>query len=111
MVARRRSREENLEIFRELAWRDFIMWVVTQPGIRAQFQEDTHIAFPSKPTTTIDAMIDKACGYDAKEEWEKAGEAFVLWVTERRWGIDEAPLKVRLKLEKEKKNGIGKDRT
>ena len=79
--------------FMDIAWRDFINFAAQYPDILAQFKAETGHSYGA-PVSGIAAMIDEATGYP-----EKVTEEFVLWVTERHWGIDEAPEKVRAAIE------------
>lgn len=85
MKAEERARRN----FTDIAWRDFINFAAREPGIIAQFNAETGGNYGAS-VTPIEAMIDDATGKLAKDTSE-----FVLWVTERHWGIDEAPEKVQ----------------
>lgn len=79
--------------FMDIAWRDFINFAAREPDIIAQFNAETGRHYGA-PATPIEAMIDDASG-----RLEDDTNEFVLWVTERHWGIDEAPEKVRAEIE------------
>jgi hypothetical protein len=75
----------------DVAWRDFIVWAGKQPDCIAAFNEQTGSSFRRRPAANaLEAMIDGATGKIRAET-----EAFVLWVTEHYWGVDQAPAKVR----------------
>jgi hypothetical protein len=71
------------------AWRGYIEWVYRQLDAQKQFTADTGIAWPNKPATRFEAMIDKATGYA-----DKHAEAFVLWASEQ-YGIQYCPPSVQ----------------
>jgi len=76
----------TLEKFYEIAWIDFIHWAIGFDELREEFEKATgHFDMPP-PKNAIEMMIDEAC--EVKEKYLKA---FVVWVTENCWGIDEAP--------------------
>lgn len=62
----------NQEDFMAGAWASFVAWASREPDILAQFKAETGKSF-SAPFV----------------------KDFVLWVTERHWGFDEAPLAYR----------------
>ena len=102
----------DFEEINDIAWQGFIEFAVKKPEMIAQFNADTGSTFnrPYAPKTGLEAAIDKATGY-AERMWEKHledMESYILWVTEHYWGLDEAPEKVRKKIE-ERKNASPKE--
>lgn len=81
------------DLLMEIAWRDFILWAVQDEGVMAQYKEETGKTM-SGPANAIEAAIDKATGYA-----ESQAHDFVIWATERLWGIEEAPERLRAELE------------
>lgn len=82
--------EINDAMFGYPAWRGFVAWAIKHPDFRAEFTKATGLQWPAPPKNGFDAMIDKATGVH-----ETVREAFVLWVTEHHWGLDDAPPAVR----------------
>ena len=76
----------------DLAWRDFVLWASHDAGFVGEFNLATGRNFRSVSASLIDRMIDEATGKAADD-----AEAFVLWVTEKYWGMD-APARVRQRL-------------
>ncbi len=60
------------------AWGDFLLFAVSQPEIRKQFESDTGLMFPK---TEVDNMIDQCTDYETERL-----ERFVEWATETMWG-------------------------
>lgn len=73
------------DAFMEIAWRDFIMFASANPGMQAAFKADTGFDLTERKTG-IDAAIDEATGYDTDKL-----ECFILWATEKHWGMEYAP--------------------
>ena len=65
-------------------WAGFLRFAISEEGMRRQFTEETGIQIPKAPRSVIEAMIDKATGYDT--DWIKP---FVIWATETYWGDEE----------------------
>ncbi len=82
--------DADQETFREIAWRDFMVFAVGEPDMRAAFEKAKGFPPFAAAKNGLEAMIDKATGID-----DAYMEAFMLWATEYHWGIDEAPEKVR----------------
>jgi hypothetical protein len=74
----------------DVAWRDFIVWACKEPDCIAAFNAETGSSMGRPAGNPLEAMIDDVTGKLRAET-----EAFVLWVTEHYWGVDEAPAKVR----------------
>jgi hypothetical protein len=79
--------------FTEIAWADFVEFAATQAEIVAEFNNATGRHF-RQPRNGLEAMIDQATGKDADD-----AEAFMLWVTEHYWGMDDAPEAVKTKFQ------------
>lgn len=73
----------------ELAWAGFINYAITDERVLAQFAKETGISFPVA-TTVVDQLVDDATG-----RLEADIEKFVLWATERCWGVEFAPARIR----------------
>ena len=80
---------DNKDRFLAIAWYDFLSWAIGQDDILAQFETESGLRRSRAPRNVIEAMIDKATGYD--KEGEKYYIEFTRWATENLWGIDEAP--------------------
>lgn len=91
--------DEAREIFNEIAWRDFITFAFDQPEARAAFEAESGMKWRSAPSSPLDAMIDKATGYDAQSAADEYVKAFTLWATRTQWGVEYAPAKIREELE------------
>lgn len=76
--------------FLEIAWRDFCLWAASEPDCVAAFHAETGRSFMAKPANGLEAMIDQATG-----KIDDDARAFVDWVTDSQWGIDEAPASYR----------------
>jgi hypothetical protein len=74
------------------AWAGFVQYAITDERVVEQFERETGVKF-SVATTPIDRMIDEATG-----RVETDIEKFVLWVTERYWGVEYAPEAIREKI-------------
>lgn len=61
----------------------FLTFVVTQTSFADGWQKQTGKKFPTMPTSPIDALIDKACGY--KPEDSPVLDEFVQAVYEELW--------------------------
>lgn len=81
---------DTLDTLRSIAWRDFILWAASQPEAVAAFNAETGRTFKALASSSIEAMIDRASG-----KLEADATAFVDWVTDSQWGIDEAPAAYR----------------
>lgn len=75
---------------REIAFRDFLTWAISEPEMVAAFDRDTGRTLGGKPKNGLEMVIDEATGKLNSDVF-----AFMLWVTEHHWGIDEAPAKIR----------------
>lgn len=73
----------------EIAWLSFMKFASESAEILADFNTATGRNF-MKPASAIEKQIDRVTG-----KWDDDADAFVLWVTEHYWGVDEAPEKVR----------------
>lgn len=56
---------------------------IGQPGALEQFEKDTGFK-PPKKRSGIEAMVDKACGYNPMSEF---APKFADWVAENVWGL------------------------
>lgn len=68
----------------QIAFRDFIMWLWSEPAMRRAFENDTGmppIHDTGRLPTPIDLLIDKVAGVH-----EKYAEAFVEWAIKTQWG-------------------------
>ena len=81
------------DLFMDSAWRDFVNFAWQDDEIIAQFYRETGTSFV-KPGLPIEQMIDDATGKTADDI-----KAFVFWVTERHWGLEYAPEKLRREIE------------
>ena len=77
----------------DIAWRDFINFASQHDEILAQFNEETGASF-MKPASPIEQMIDDVTG-----KAESDAKAFVCWFTDRHWGMEYAPEKLRREIE------------
>lgn len=89
---------EAKETFVEMMWGGFILWAAGEQKILAEFTKATGIKVPTSPRSALEAMIDKATGYQ-----EGFAESFIRYVTEQYWGIKEAPKSYQEYLKKVKK--------
>jgi len=80
---------EARDAFMGIAWRDFILFASENPDMQAEFKADTGFDLAAGKSV-IDTLIDAATGYDTDKL-----EAFILWVTEKHWGMNEAPASYR----------------
>jgi len=80
---------EARDAFMEIAWRDFILFASENPEMRADFRADTGFDLVAEKSA-IDAVIDAVTGYNTDKL-----EAFVLWATEKHWGMNNAPAAYR----------------
>lgn len=76
---------DGREVFRQIAWRDFLIFAIGEPKIVEQYETATGKKL-DLAKTPMDRMIDKATG---REDAMVAD--FVEWVTINHYGIDEAP--------------------
>ena len=74
------------DILAAVAYRDCLLWAVTQDDITAHFTLDTGMALPIQARTPLDMLIDQATGYDAG-----FARAFVAWFNTHVWGEDDVP--------------------
>ena len=86
------------EAFKQIAWHDFIMFALENKNIQQQFEEATGKKMPVTARSSMDAMIDKATGYQKKALAEYF-EAFTEWATVELWGLKFAPKAYREKIE------------
>lgn len=86
--------EAEHEGFMEIAWAAFIRWASQDPEVVAHYREATGRQWPpSSPQSGLEAMIDKATGYQ-----DGAAEHFVIWATRTLWGEEEAPERLRRRM-------------
>jgi len=71
--------------FQTSAWIGLVEFLLGQDWALTQFTEDTGMTVPRR-RSGIEAMIDKAVGYDGNMEFLRA---FLPWVTREHWGEDE----------------------
>lgn len=76
------------------AWRGYVSWLHGQAFAREQFTADTGMQWPKPPRSAIEAMIDKAVGYE-----EKVLDAFVIWASEQ-YGVEHCPPDVQAAIAK-----------
>lgn len=86
---------DEREMFRQIAWRDFLVFAIQEPGVIKQYEQATGKKF-NLARTPLDVMIDKATGYE-----DSMVADFVRWVTINHYGIDEAPESYRASITKE----------
>lgn len=63
------------------AWLGCLLWAASEPNCAAQFTTDTGHNIAALRSTGINALIDKATGYD-----RSVLVAFADWVTLNLWG-------------------------
>jgi len=73
----------------EIMWAGFLDFAIREEHIRREFEEATKTAPISASRNAIDAMIDKATGYD--QESTLYIKKFIIWATENLWGLEFAP--------------------
>jgi hypothetical protein len=66
-------------------WYGCLMWAASEPDILAWFKDDTGISYPAA-RSPLDAMIDKATGYD-----QSVCRRFVEWFNANVWGPWDGP--------------------
>lgn len=93
------------EAFMEIAWRDFILWAYRDADVLAQYRAETGRELLPPAARPIDAAIDAATGAN-----EASMKAFVFWATERLWGIEDAPAKLRDAIESGSERAGDRDR-
>lgn len=74
--------------FNEVAWAAFIHWAIDKEDICKQFEEETGTFPYSPPKTGLEALIDKATGFD--QHPKVYVRKFIIWATENLWGLDYA---------------------
>jgi len=84
------------EPFASAAWVGFINFALGKDEILRRFEKDTGEQPYSPPKTGLEALIDKATGYDKHRL--KYLRNYIVWVTENLWG--EKPEEYFLMLEK-----------
>ena len=62
-------------------WTGFLNFTIGEERLHREFEEATGTKIPAAPKSPIEAMIDKATGY--QESWIMP---FIVWVTETYWG-------------------------
>lgn len=72
--------------FNTLAWRDFIVYALTEPDLIAAFTAATGLTLPNPVTSPIEKLVDQAT-----RATERTLAAFVDWITENHWGVEYAP--------------------
>lgn len=93
--------DEDREAVMSLFWGQCVQWAASEPDIRKAYAQETG-RVPPGGDATADAfarMIDKATGRDDPEH-------FIVWVTVRFWGLDEAPAKFRERVKWMRENGL-----
>lgn len=71
------------------AWLGLVEFCLKTDSLLDQFESDTgKKAFwrGSRASSPLDAMIDKACGFDRSAHEKEIIEAFVNWVNKTQWG-------------------------
>lgn len=66
------------------AFASFMNWAYRQPEMHEQHCADTGLTRPQPPKNGLEAMIDKATGYE-----EKYAASFVEWAIKNHWGTEE----------------------
>lgn len=67
-------------------WAGFLRVMLEKEEVRAEFEAETGASFPQSPKSGIDAMIDKACGYDRGAAQLAYLADFARWVTPLYFG-------------------------
>lgn len=76
------------EAFKEIAWRDFILFAWSQEDAHTAFRGATGRPQRSKTNSPLDILIDRAVGATEDDEYMIG---FIDWVTKTQWGEHEAP--------------------
>lgn len=79
------SRDSLFDYVQTSAWIGLVEFLLSQDWAIAQFAADTGVHLP-RPRSGIDAMIDRATGFDGNMEFLRA---FLPWVLREHWGEDE----------------------
>lgn len=73
------------------AWASCLSYTITQPEWRRAFESDTGRAPIFQSRTVLEAMIDRATGYERDVDMHGYVHAFILWFNENVWGDPYAP--------------------
>lgn len=71
-------------IIMAIAWRDGLMWAISNPEILCRFEKETGIR---GARSGIEALVDEACKVPRTTPAELA-EAFMEWFNKEIWGED-----------------------
>lgn len=67
-----------------IAWVGFVLFACANKDMIAEYTATTGVNVPPQPKDGFEAMIDQACGVDAKRE--EIALAYIQWATETYWG-------------------------
>lgn len=69
------------------AWQDFVAFACEDADMIEQYKAETGIVIPSRPRNGLEAMIDKATGFD--QQTDQIALAYIKWTTTNYWGDEE----------------------